>query len=224
MGIFDVFRGKNDIETVAEVNKDRVKEFDLNIEKILENWENYHAIREIIANALDEQVLTNTRNIEIRQAKDGWWHIIDYGRGLNYHHLTQNENEEKLSNDKLIGRFGVGLKDALATLYRHGIEVKIKSKYGIIRLKTASKAGFDDIITLHAEILPPDNIKMIGTDFCLHGCTEEDIEKAKALFLIFAKDKVLEKTKYGEVLASNGVNSNIYINGMKVAEEPHFLF
>ena len=30
MGIFDVFRGKNDIETVAEVNKDRVKEFDLN--------------------------------------------------------------------------------------------------------------------------------------------------------------------------------------------------
>lgn len=31
------------------------KEFDLNIEKILENWEIYHAIRELIANALDEQ-------------------------------------------------------------------------------------------------------------------------------------------------------------------------
>ena len=43
-----------------ELDKGKVKEFDLNIEKILENWENYHAIREIIANALDEQVLTNT--------------------------------------------------------------------------------------------------------------------------------------------------------------------
>lgn len=66
MGIFDVFKGKSDMEIagdnqVDELDKGKVKEFDLNIEKILENWENYHAIREIIANALDEQVLTNTR-------------------------------------------------------------------------------------------------------------------------------------------------------------------
>lgn len=218
MGIFDVLKEKDD------VNMEDVKEFDLNIEKILENWENYHAIREIIANALDEQVLTNTRNIEIKQTNDGWWHIVDYGRGLNYHHLTQNENEEKLSNDKIIGRFGVGLKDALAILYRHGVVVKIKSKYGIIKLKTASKAGFEDVITLHAQIVPSDNIEMIGTDFCLLGCTEEDIEKAKSLFLNFTEDQVLEKTKYGEVLDNSGKNSNIYINGVKMAEEVNFLF
>ena len=35
---------------------EKIREFDLNIEKILENWEVYHAIREIIANALDEQI------------------------------------------------------------------------------------------------------------------------------------------------------------------------
>jgi len=35
------------------------KKFDLNIERILEDWEVYHAIREVIANAIDEQVLTN---------------------------------------------------------------------------------------------------------------------------------------------------------------------
>lgn len=101
-----------------------MKEFDLNIERILENWEVYHAIREIIANALDEQILTETRPIEIKKIGDVW-HIIDYGRGLNYRHLTQNENQEKLNNEKLIGRFGVGLKDALATLYRHNIDVTI---------------------------------------------------------------------------------------------------
>lgn len=38
-----------------------VKKFDLNIERILEDWELYHAIREIIANALDEQMLTQTK-------------------------------------------------------------------------------------------------------------------------------------------------------------------
>ena len=230
MGIFDLIKGRDNVEKKAtnyrnyDDNTGNNREFDLNIEKILENWENYHAIREIIANALDEQILTGTPNIEIKQTSDGWWHIIDYGRGLNYHHLTQNESEEKLNNDRLIGRFGVGLKDALATLYRHNVDVKIKSKYGIITLKTASKAGFEDIITLHAEIVPTDNISMVGTDFCLHGCTAEDIEKAKSLFLCFVKDEILEKTKYGEVINSKGINKNIYINGVKVAEEDNFLF
>ena len=43
------------------------QEFDLNIEKILENWEVFHAIREIISNALDEQILTNSKDIEIKK-------------------------------------------------------------------------------------------------------------------------------------------------------------
>ena len=170
----------------STINESNVKQFDLNIEKILENWEVHHAIREIIANAFDEQVLTKTKDILIQKTSDNCWHIIDYGRGLNYHHLTQNENEEKLTNDKLIGRFGVGLKDALATLYRHGIKVKIISKYGNITLKEASKSGFDDIITLHAEIIPSQNPNMIGTDFCLFECSTEDITKAKSLFLNFS--------------------------------------
>ena len=32
----------------------KMKKFDLNIEKVLEDWEVYHAVREVIANALDE--------------------------------------------------------------------------------------------------------------------------------------------------------------------------
>jgi hypothetical protein len=39
------------------------KKFDLNIEKILESWETHHALREVIANALDEQALTQRRKI-----------------------------------------------------------------------------------------------------------------------------------------------------------------
>ncbi|WP_394914914.1 ATP-binding protein [uncultured Robinsoniella sp.] len=213
------------IENAAtQVKINTAKEFDLNIEKILENWEIYHAIREIISNALDEQILTNTNDISIFKDESNWWHIRDYGRGLNYHHLTQNENEEKLESDKLIGRFGVGLKDALATLYRHKIKVKIVSKHGTITLKTASKSGFDDIVTLHAEIIPTDNLNMLGTDFCLCGCNQEDIANAKALFLKFSKCNICEKTKYGEVIEKKEDFANIYINGVKVAEETNFLF
>ena len=106
MGLFSrkknpVMQEINDTDILSESNKieehNNSHEFDLNIEKILENWEVYHALREIISNALDEQVLTNTQDIRIVKI-DGAWHIIDYGRGLNYHHLTQNENEEKLND------------------------------------------------------------------------------------------------------------------------------
>lgn len=200
------------------------KKFDLNIEKILDNWDVFHAIREIIANALDEQILTKTKDIAIYKSNDNCWHIVDYGRGLNYHHLTQNENEEKINNDNLIGRFGVGLKDALATLYRNNINVEITSKFGIITLNQSVKSGFDDILTLHAKITPPKDINMIGTDFCLSGCSDEDIEKAKALFLKFSNDEVLEETVYGQVIENNSDFANIYINGVKVAEETNFLF
>ncbi|MFP7494748.1 ATP-binding protein [Terribacillus saccharophilus] len=106
-----------------------MKKFDLNIEKVLEHWSIAHALREIIANALDESILSNTKQPLIHKDNNGLWHIKDYGRGLKYEHLTQNENTEKTENlNKVIGKFGVGLKDALATFDRRQIEVTIHSR------------------------------------------------------------------------------------------------
>jgi hypothetical protein len=200
-----------------------MKQFDLNIEKILENWETYHAIREIIANALDEQLLTDTKSVEITKQGDNW-HIRDYGRGLKYTNLTQNENQEKLSNSRVIGKFGIGLKDALATFDRKGIKVLIKSKYGDITLSKAAKEGFSDIITLHANISNPTNGALVGTEFIIHGATDNDISKAKNLFLTFSGEQILESTKAGDVVNKVGSIGKIYINGVKVSEEENFLF
>ncbi|SVE44702.1 uncharacterized protein METZ01_LOCUS497556, partial [marine metagenome] len=98
----------------------------MNIEDVLENWEPYHAIREVIANALDEQLISDTADIEISEGEDGW-HIRDFGRGIQIEHFTMNENPEKLdSKDGVIGKFGVGLKDALATFNRNGISPEIR--------------------------------------------------------------------------------------------------
>ena len=201
-----------------------MREFDLNIEKVLENWTVAHAVREIIANALDEQILTGTPDIEIYQDLFGVWHIRDYGRGIQYHHLTQNENEEKQRNTNLIGKFGVGLKDALATFDRQGIDVSIKSKYGYITIGKSSKHGFSDITTLHAYIEDSPDKDFVGTDFSLCGCTKYDIEEAKDLFLRFTGIEVLEKTEYGEILEKRDYVGEIFINGIKVAEEENFLF
>jgi hypothetical protein len=204
---------------------EQARKFDLNMEEVLEAWGVADATREVIANALDEQALTDTSEVEIYEDDEGRWHIRDYGRGLRHEHLTQNEDEEKLNNpDKVIGKFGVGLKDALATFYRNGVDVTIHSKHETITVEKAPKADFEDIETLHGLIYPPER-DIEGTDVVLDGITEAQIDQAKSNFLRFTDDEILEETKFGEVYASPaGEDSRIYVTGLKVATEENFLF
>ena len=199
--------------------------FDLNIEKVLEHWGIEHAIREIIANALDEKILTNTKDIDISYS-NGVCQIRDYGRGLQYMHFTQNENREKLNATNLIGKFGVGLKDALGVFYRNNVTVVIHSKYSTISLRMAEKSGFD-IQTLHAVFTEPQYPTMQGTVVILKGVKQSDVQKAKDMFLIFNPDlTLLETTSYGQVYINKSVNNKsfIYANGVQIAVEDNFLF
>lgn len=202
------------------------KEFDLNMEEeLLEAWAASDGIRELIANALDESALSDTAEPEIFQDEEDRWHIRDYGRGLTHQDLTQGEDEEKLANpDKVIGKFGVGLKDALAVLYRQGIDVTVHSPYITFTVERASKAGFDDVETLHAVIRKTEHPDIDGTDVILDGCTEQDVEQAKNNFLTYTDANLLERTRFGEVYEPSGETSNIYVTGLKVAEEEDFLF
>lgn len=204
---------------------EQARKFDLNMEEVLEAWGVADATREVIANALDEQALTDTGEVEIYKDDEGKWHIRDYGRGLRHEHLTQNEDEEKLNNpDKVIGKFGVGLKDALATFYRNGVDITIHSKHETITVEKAPKADFEDIETLHGLIYSPER-DIEGTDVVLDGITETQIDQAKSNFLRFTDDEVLEETKFGEVYATPaGEDSRIYVTGLKVATEENFLF
>jgi hypothetical protein len=200
--------------------------FDLNIEKILEAWESAHAVRELIANAIDEQQLSDTRDVEVLKGDDRSWIIRDYGRGLRYEHFTQNENVEKLLNSgKVIGKFGVGLKDAMATLHRSGVQVEIQSAHGEITLAQVAKRDFADVVTLHAAVQPASDPTMAGTSVVLRGLRDEQMHKAKGFFLRFSNEDVLETTKIGEILRrKTGARARIYVAGLLVAEEENFAF
>lgn len=202
-----------------------MKKFDLNIEEVLDHWDISHALREIIANALDESLLTQTLEPNIYNDSSNKWFIKDFGRGLTYEHFTQNENKEKLNNsDKVIGKFGVGLKDALATFNRRGVKVLIQSQHGDVHIKKVGKSGFDDITTLHAIIETPSFPTMKGTEFSFEGITDKEMEVAKEFFLIYSGEQVLERTKYGDIIEKNTNTAKIYVNGLCVAEEDNFLF
>lgn len=86
--------------SAADQNSNGSKYFDLNIEKILESWEICHGLREIIANGLDEATLCGSVDgIKIYREADvnNTLVIQDFGRGIEYAHLTQKENKEKLA-------------------------------------------------------------------------------------------------------------------------------
>jgi hypothetical protein len=200
--------------------------FDLNIEKVLEHWTVPFAIREVIANALDEQTLTGTADPEIYKDEAGHWHVRDFGRGVRYEHLTQNENAEKRRHPQVIGQFGMGLKDALAVFDRRGIEVAIRSGHSDITTGRRPKEGFPDVVTLHALVSSPSDPRFTGTDVVLDGVTDDQVEEAKRFFLRYSGETLLENTEYGDVLARAGARqpARIYVRGLFVAEEPNFLF
>jgi hypothetical protein len=198
--------------------------FDLNIEKILEHWEPRHAVREIIANALDEQLLSGTPDTEISKDSAGNWQIRDYGRGLSKEHLTQAENPEKPANTRCLGKFGIGLKDALATLNRHGVDVGIESRHGVMKLAIAPKHGFEEIKTLHVFLDPPRDTNFAGTRFTLRRLPDAEVAAARELFLRFSGDHILEENRVGAILARGDGAARIYVNGVRVAEEERFLF
>jgi len=81
---------------------------------------------------VDEQALTSTSEPVIFKDSDGCWHVADAGRGVQYEHLTQNENAEKRRHPHVIGQFGMGLKDALAVFDRRGVGVVVRSAHADI--------------------------------------------------------------------------------------------
>ena len=148
----------------------------------------------------------------------------DCGRGLRYQHLTQNESEEKRASDVVVGQFGVGLKDALATFHRNGIEVRIASPHGTIGLVERSKHGFGDVVTLHATVGPP--ASLTGTDVALTGISDDDVAEAMGYFLVYDESvEVVESTPGGQVLGRVGAApGSVYVRGVRVAEDEGLLF
>jgi hypothetical protein len=207
------------------MDSDGGRSFDLNIVDILEAWAPRHGVRELIANALDEQTLTGTAEVSVEKVGDRWI-IRDHGRGLRHEHLAQNESEEKLANpDKVMGKFGVGLKDAIAALHRHGVTIAIRSPHAEITIIERPKHGFDEVRTLHALVRPSPQPAMVGTEVALGAIADEEVVAARDLFLRFSGEQVLGATPYGQILRRRpGATARIYVNGGVVAEDDQFLF
>jgi hypothetical protein len=196
--------------------------FDLNIgQNYLSDWSVSFALREIVANAIDEK---DEDKFKFNQLDDGTVIIKDYGEGLKPEHFIFQENSKKNRNDK-IGKFGFGLKDAIGVLWSKDINVEIRSTGYKFTFEMKEKSKGCKIKTLHACIqkLEEDNFK--GTEFTIYNCPGREYEGARDNFIRYKELKILSTTSKGQIIEKD-TNSKaiIYLNGMKIAEDNRLKF
>lgn len=198
-----------------------MEKIDLNIKNILTNWNVSDALRELIANAFDESVLSNTKE-PIISFDNGKLVIRDFGSGINEEHFIQNENESKKANN-VIGRFGIGLKDSISVLYRNNKKVIFKSRNGIFYPDLSYKSGLNSKIeTIHI-IYKRENIDFLGTEIIIEDIENDEFESAKNNFVKLSNSSPIFSCSKGEIY-ENSDYSSIYYNGMKVSEDNNLLF
>lgn len=198
------------------------REFDLNMYKTVSHWPISYAIRELIANAIDEKLIAGfEEEIGINLLGDGNWTIKDYGRGLAKEHLVINENKEKNDNGRCIGKFGYGLKDALTSLFNAKREPMIISSNFSAYFAKHVKPDTD--IPVIVAMTSGPQIR-VGTVFRFKA-SKEEIEEAKSNFIQFAKPRIIDTCDFGQVVEKlPGQLSQIYANGMRIAEDSDYLY
>ena len=198
--------------------------FDLNVQKILQDWKISDALRELMANAFDEAQLSQTSEPKmIYKPTSKEVQIIDFGRGIKLTDFVQNESFEKNSINFTIGKFGIGLKDAISVLFRYGKEIQIQSSFGTFKPIQTFKQGIDQPIeTLHIEY-EKDNCLQVETIITIQDIEEEDHCQAKNAFLVFNSLQLLAKSAKGEIYKRNET-AVIYYQGMQISTDENFIF
>ena len=193
---------------------------DLNIgTQCLDNWENNNAIRELIANALDEHIINKiVKPISINHSRNKC-EIIDYGSGITKSSFVIQSNSNKINNEKLIGQFGFGMKDAIGVLCKNDIDVKIYTKDYIFTPSYTQRANTSDI-TLHISFESNDDYDdddEYGTKIVLNNIKRADIEKAKDYFIDFTTIK-FDKL-YSDIMMKFSDNSQyIFVNKFRICK------
>ena len=200
---------------------------DLNIKQILSDWKISDAIRELIANAIDEHLITNqTDPIKVDYNEQTKTLVIqDNGRGIKNIHFIQNESNEKKGAFNTIGKFGIGLKDAIAVLVSHDIKVTFISDYGIYTPVMTRKEGIkEDISTIHMQ--RENNLhEQKGTIITITPVSIEEVNDAKSKFAMFKQWQKVVKTAKGNIMISDdNVAGEIFVNGMKISDDENLIF
>ena len=162
------------------------------------------ALYELLANALDANAAAGTTDKpKLSTSPEGTTLILeDIGRGISPGDFVVGDSNPEVakvsSATRSRGCFGIGLKDAIAALYRDGKTVEVKSAKTdasvVLKLGSLGKP------TLHVMFAP--STRSIGTAIYIHGFTPEKARgvllSARASFIEMRDDTTEPRVTVGE--------------------------
>ena len=203
------------------MSKNAIKYIDLNIgANLLEHLTVSDAIKELIANALDEHTMNNIDNTISIVADKKIYKIIDYGKGITRKNFQFNINKVKQQSCDMIGFFGYGLKDAIAILFQNKIGITIITKKHIFTPMFCPKDNTGEM-SLQMEMRKNTTIELennYGTEIRLEGLKKKDIIMAEKKFLILNQPNILYEVENEISMFKQTTSQSIYMNGIELCE------
>jgi hypothetical protein len=190
-------------------------------------WPLSHAIRELLVNCLDEDPESDPSTI-VRKEDNRWILTNSKTRtgnpGLRRESFVYATDGSKIEDRELSGKFGYGLKDAIAILLECGIEYVGKSSHGSYKAMLSSKRegdidiGFNKDITLSHQgavqiisLTPNSSLSIEELDTA--------VEEAKSQCLLLREDIIGLPIKYEILDEKNRPLGTIYYAPNKPSEE-----
>lgn len=163
------------------------------------------ALSELVMNAIDAAP-GKTPKLDV---EDGTVVLEDEGPGLR---LASFVVGGTTGENKVIGRFGLGLKDAIAVLMRNQVKIEIRSKLGGYHFdERVGQCGTETIHVCQRKRSGE------GVRVELVGLPEKTVNDVKERFLCFAEPPELHCHENVVVMApADGQEGRFFVNGVKV--------
>lgn len=175
------------------------------------DWTFWHAIREILQNAIDQTVVNPQCEMSMTEVEENgsFTLTIETTRGFLERRSLLLGHSTKRDDDRTIGQFGEGLKLALLVLCRmgHGVRVINGDKEVWVPSIKKSKQYDAEILCISIEKGLLSKVQDTGVKFIITGCSKTHVESVKRSYIPNAVN---------DALVDVGSPGKIYVGGLFV--------
>lgn len=182
------------------------------------DWTFCDAIRELIQNGTDQEILDSSNNFSIMYDRNSKiLRLANSKSKLNINTLLLGKSS-KSDNDETVGQFGEGYKIAALVLNRLGKTFTVynneKNEVWTSNFKNSEKWR-EKILSFYVEKIPTEEKGLVIEIGNVDSNENSDLYNVWLGFYDFDKSEKIETT-YGDILLSEDFKDSIFVNGLSI--------